>query len=74
MRPELEEIKLLEAFLGGSLHEEQEQELEIQLLWDQGLQQKVKLQELAYRAVQEAGRKQLRQELQAIHNRLFLRT
>ncbi len=62
---------MLEALLGGQLQEEQEQELEIQLLWDQALQQKVALQQVAYQAIQEAGRKQLRQELQSIHRRLF---
>ncbi|MFT2010335.1 hypothetical protein ACMA1I_16790 [Pontibacter sp. 13R65] len=71
MRPELDEIKLLEAFLRGNLQEEQELELEIQLLWDQELQQKVMLQQVSYQAIQEAGRQQLRQELQAIHHRLF---
>ena len=62
---------MLEALLGGQLHEEQELELEIQLLWDQELQQKVARQQVSYRAIQEAGRKQLRQELQLIHRRLF---
>ena len=71
MRPELEEIQLLEHYLSGRLGEEQEQELEIRLLWDQEWQQQVAQQQLAYRAIREAGRQQLRHELQAIHQKLF---
>jgi signal-transduction protein with cAMP-binding, CBS, and nucleotidyltransferase domain len=71
MRPELEEIQLLEHYLSGRLGEEQEQELEIRLLWDQEWQQQVAQQQLAYRAIREAGRQQLRHELQVIHQKLF---
>lgn len=71
MRPALEEIKILEAFVNGSLPEEESQELEIRLLWDEYFKQKLQLQQLAYRAIQDAGRQQLRQELKAIHTRLF---
>ena len=71
MRPELEEIQLLEDYLGGSLREEQEQEVGIRLLWDQEWQQKVAQQQLAYHALRMAGREQLRRELQAIHQKLF---
>lgn len=71
MRPELEELKTLEAFLHGKLPGEQEQDIEIRLLWDQPWQQQVAAQQLAYKAVHDAGRNQLRQELQAIHQRLF---
>lgn len=71
MRPELEEIKLLESFLGGRLAEEEELEVEIRLLWDQHWQQKVAQQQLAYRAIREAGRQQLRLELHAIHRKLY---
>ena len=71
MRPALEEIKTLEAFLNNSLPEEESQELEIRFLWDEGLEKNLQLQQLAYRSVQDAGRQQLRQELKAIHTRLF---
>jgi len=71
MRPALEEIKTLEAFVNGSLPEAESQELEIRLLWDEYFKQKLQLQQLAYQAIQNAGRQQLRQELKAIHNRLF---
>lgn len=71
MRPELEEIQLLENFLGGKLAGENEQEVEIRLLWDREWQQKVAQQQLVYHAIREAGRQQLRHELQAIHQRLF---
>lgn len=71
MRPELKEIQLLENFLGSRLAEEEELEVEIRLLWDQQWQQKVAHQQLAYHAIREAGRQQLRLELQAIHQKLF---
>ncbi|GEO04838.1 hypothetical protein AAE02nite_25020 [Adhaeribacter aerolatus] len=71
MRPALEEIKTLEAFIAGALPEENRQEIEIRLLWDQDLQQKLGLQQIAYRSLREAGRAQLRQELKSIHARLF---
>ena len=71
MRPELEEIKLLEGYIQGTLLEEQAIDTEIKLLWDLVYQKKVAAQQLAYKALQEAGRQQLRQELKSIHNRLF---
>ena len=71
MRPELEELQLLEHFLGGRLPAEKEQEMEIRLLWDQEWQQQVAQQQLAYHAIRAAGREQLRQEIRAIHQKLF---
>ncbi|MCC9136590.1 hypothetical protein ACFSKU_07265 [Pontibacter silvestris] len=71
MRPALEEIKHLEAFLQGRLPEEEELDVEIRLLWDQEWKQQVTQQQLSYQAIREAGRQQLRQELQAVHQRLF---
>lgn len=71
MRAELEEIKHLEAFLQGKLPKEEELSIEIRMLWDQAYKQQVTQQQLSYQAIREAGRKQLRQELQTIHKRLF---
>ncbi|QHT68563.1 hypothetical protein GXP67_18890 [Rhodocytophaga rosea] len=71
MRPELEDIQLLEAYLHHTLDENKRIEVEIRLLWDQEWQQKVALQKSAYLALRQAGRQQLRRELQAIHTRLF---
>ncbi|WP_347160249.1 hypothetical protein [Pontibacter chitinilyticus] len=71
MRPELEEIQRVEAFLHGQLPEQEELDIEIRMLWDQPWKQQIAQQQLAYTAVREAGRLQLRQELQAIHQRLF---
>jgi hypothetical protein len=71
MRPALAEIKTLEDFISGTLPEENRQEVEIRLLWDQDFQQQAALQKLAYRALREAGREQLRRELKAIHVSLF---
>jgi len=71
MRPELEEIQLLENFLSGELAGQEEQNVAIRLLWDQEWQQKLMQQQLACRAIREAGRQHLRHELQAIHKKLF---
>ena len=71
MRPELEEIQLLERFLNGHLPGEAERDVQIRLLWDQEWQQKLELQQLAYGAIVEAGRQKLRRELQTIHQSLF---
>lgn len=71
MRPLLEEVQTLEAYLEGSLPEEQHLDLAVRLLWDRELQQKLAAQQLAYRVIRLAGRRQLRLELEAIHVRLF---
>jgi hypothetical protein len=71
MRPELEEIQLLEAYLANTLSEAQRIDVEVRLLWDQEWQRKFSYQELAYQAIRYAGRKQLRRELDSIHARLF---
>jgi hypothetical protein len=71
MRPQLEEVKLLEDYLHQQLAHEQRQEVEIRLLWDKEWQQNLYCQQQAYQAIQNEGRKQLRRELEAIHTRLF---
>ncbi len=71
MRAELEEMQVVEAFLQGELAEEKAVEVEIRLLWDGEWRQKVEGQRLSYQAIRAAGRQHLRQELQAIHQRLF---
>jgi hypothetical protein len=47
------------------------QEVEIRLLWDREWQQHLFTQQKAYESIRNEGRRQLRQELQAIHLRLF---
>ena len=71
MRPELENIKLLEAYITGTLPEEQAIDTEIRLLWDGQWQQNLAAQRVSYEALREAGRQQLRLELKAVHTRLF---
>ena len=71
MRPELEEVKLLENYLYRGLPEEEQMEVEIRLLWDQKYEKRLLAQQVAYQALQQAGRQQLRHELRAIHARLF---
>jgi hypothetical protein len=71
MRPQLEEVQLLENYLHHRLPHEQRQEVEIRLLWDREWQQNLFSQQQAYQVIRQEGRRQLRQELEAIHSRLF---
>jgi hypothetical protein len=71
MRPALAELETLEAYISGTLPADREQDVEIKLLWDQDYKQSFVLQKLAYQALKAAGRAQLREELKAIHARLF---
>ncbi|MDJ1501660.1 hypothetical protein [Xanthocytophaga agilis] len=71
MRPELEEVKLLEEYVQERLTEDQQQNTSIRLLWDKVWQHKLIAQKTAYKALRLAGRQQLRSELESIHSRLF---
>jgi hypothetical protein len=71
MRPVLEEVKLLEDYLHHRLPQEQSQEVAIRLLWDREWQKNLFSQQQAYQAICQEGRRQLRQELEVIHGRLF---
>jgi hypothetical protein len=71
MRPQLQELAYIDAYLHGSLPEEAQMEAEIRMLWDQEWKCNVQQQQLAYQGLRQAGRQQLRRELNAIHDRLF---
>jgi hypothetical protein len=71
MRPELEDMQLLEAYLHNKLDNQRRIEVEIRLLWDIECQSKLASQKRAYQALRQAGRQQLRSELQEIHFKLF---
>ncbi len=71
MRPQLEEIQLLENYLHDNLPLDKRMEVEVRLLWDKEWQQNLAHQQLAYEAIRQQGRKELRLELEAIHIRLF---
>lgn len=71
MRPELEEMQLLENYVQGTLPEEQHIQVSVRLLWDRLWQRNLAAQQTAYQALRQAGRQQLRRELNAIHSRLF---
>ncbi|UFH57904.1 hypothetical protein [Spirosoma sp. KNUC1025] len=71
MRPLLDEVQLLEDYHKGTLPEDQQLDVEVRLLWDQELQQKLARQQRAYKVLRMYGRRQLRAELEAIHVRLF---
>lgn len=71
MRPQLEDIQVLEAYLHNKLGDQKRMEVEIRLLWDEDWKQKLALQKSAYMALRQAGRQKLRHELHIIHVRLF---
>ena len=71
MRKSLREIQQIEAYLQGSLEEQQVKDFQIQLLLDPELQKKVALQEEVYAQIRWFGRKKLKAELQNLHQALY---
>lgn len=70
MRKSLHDIEKLEAFIRGRLNPEEAQEVRTDLLLHPSKYQNWMAQRETYRLVQAAGRKQLKTELQAIHQSL----
>ncbi|MEK6477268.1 hypothetical protein WJR50_07030 [Catalinimonas sp. 4WD22] len=71
MRTSLNEIKAIEQHL---LQEQQPEEallFEARMMLDEGLKENVQWQQQAYQLVRAYGRKQLRAEIEAIHQQLF---
>ena len=71
MRSELNRLQRIEAFLLGQPTPAQAADWHLQTLLDPELAADAEAQQLAYRALQQAGRQQLRHELAAIHERLY---
>jgi hypothetical protein len=71
MRPELEHLQRLEDHLLGHPDPQQSALWEAQLLLDDALAADVNLQRQLYQGIYLAGRQQLRQELQDIHQQLY---
>lgn len=71
MRPQLQEVQLLEDYLLNKLPPDKRIEVEVRLLWDKEWQCNLQKQKLAYNTIRQQGRKELRHELEAIHTRLY---
>jgi hypothetical protein len=70
MRPELERMQLIEDYLHQRLNPDRRADLEFRLLIDDTLRQEVEVQKQLYGAIRQEGRRQLRRELEGIHQRL----
>lgn len=71
MRPELERLQRIERHLLNTPQPGQAAEWALQQLFDTELEVDTQAQELVYQALQVAGRRQLHQELQQIHEQLY---
>jgi hypothetical protein len=70
MRPALERLQRIESLLLGQPTAAEAAEWQLQLLTDPELADDAAAQRQLYQVLREAGRKQLRQELNRIHARL----
>ena len=71
MRPELERMRLIEAYLHRRLPPARASDLEVQLLFDPDLRAEVDTHRQLYRSLRAAGRRQLRGELEEIYQKLY---
>ena len=71
MRPELERLQLIEAYLHRRLPPASATDLEVELLLDPDLRAEVAAQRQLYRGLRAAGRRQLRGELEGIYQKLY---
>ncbi|QDA61457.1 hypothetical protein [Hymenobacter jejuensis] len=71
MRPELERLQRIERHLRGESQPADAPDWNVQLLLDPDLRADAEAQQLLYQGLYSAGRRQLRRELTAIHNRLY---
>ena len=71
MRPELERLQRIELHLLGSPCPAQANEWAVQQLLDAELEVDTEAQQRVYQGIYVAGRRQLRRELEAIHEQLY---
>lgn len=71
MRTSLNEIKRIEQHLLQEQSPEDSLLFEARMLLNADLEEKVKRQQKTYQVVQAYGRKQLRAEIEAVHQKLF---
>ena len=71
MRPELERLRLIEDYLHQRLSPDQLADLQVRLLIEPDLYEELESQKQTYATLQAAGRRQLRGELEQIHQQLY---
>jgi hypothetical protein len=71
MRPELKRLQRIEEFLLGRPQQGQADEWAIQQLLDTDLKEDTEAQRRLYQGLHVAGQRQLRRELELIHERLY---
>ena len=71
MRTSLNEVKEIEAYLFQEIGRQDKLLFDAKLILDSKLRSKTRWQRLVYRLVRLYGRKQLRQELEEVHEVLF---
>lgn len=67
----MNETQQLEAYLKGEMSAENKLVMEARLLLMSGLKEKLEWQEKTYALIKEHGRRQLKLELEKVHQRLF---
>jgi hypothetical protein len=71
MRTSLNEIKKIEDHLQGNLAAEENLLIEVRKLIDHSFATNLTAQQDSYKLIRSYGRKQLRQEIESIHQQLF---
>lgn len=71
MRTSLNEIQLTEEHLMQRLHGDEEFLFQAKLILNRKLAENVQFQSKSYHLVREYGRKRLKEELEAVHQKLF---
>lgn len=72
MRTSLNEIQMIDSYLLGDSSKEQNQQLEVQMIINAELKDKVEAQHEVYEQVKMYGRKMLVSEIESVHQKLFL--
>lgn len=67
----MNETQQLEAYLNGEMSPENKLLMEVHLVLNEGLKDKLRWQEKTYTLIKESGRRQLKQEIENVHQRLF---
>ena len=71
MRPELEQIKQIEDFLKGNMKDSSRWMFQTKTWLNPKLAKEVLWQKLFYRSIRQEGRKQLKTELEVLHQKLY---
>lgn len=67
----MNETQQLEAYLNGEMSPENKLLMDVRLVLNEGLKEKLLWQEKTYTLIKESGRRQLKQEIENVHQRLF---